>query len=321
MVDSTLKAHHGDVTIDHAFSDSLGEIMGWAADNPDELVLMHIWDCTSDGSADCGAAVLEELVSKSVAVVDDCAELRNVTVGGARALAGASSSAGLVLALYPTNGNTGQSCSAENYDESIACWGTKSLSAEVRRADESIDEVMACVEGRGVDLEALYKILSKEDRDAVQECVDKYDDESSDTSPHDLSALFSYSCWDDSSTKSTPVDQMTAYMDKVSQKGPGQGDAPLYQIQALWEESVASVAFGLLHLSSLIIDEEKSKVRGYKASVGSDSVLVSNVRSSLSAQRTHHLVHRLRPLPQPQLRRGQQRLRRRKRSPCRPKRL
>mmetsp|Transcript_15453 Transcript_15453/g.30820 ORF Transcript_15453/g.30820 Transcript_15453/m.30820 type:complete len:389 (+) Transcript_15453:195-1361(+) len=264
MVDSVLKAHHGDVTIDHAFSDSLDEILDWAAENVDELVLMHIWDCTSDGSADCGAAVLEELASKNVAVLDDCGKLTNATVGEVKALASASEAAGLVLALFPST-DSGQGCSEANYDESIACWGTKSFSADVRRADESTGEVMACIEGHGVDLEALYKTLPREDRDAVQDCVDKYDPSGSSVSPHDVSALFTYSCWDSSSSKSTPLDQMTTYMDMVSQKGPGQGDAPLYQMQALWEESTASVVIGELHLSSLVNDEVQSKLNALTA--------------------------------------------------------
>ena len=80
-----------------------------------------------------------------------------------------------------------------------------------------------------------------------------------------LIAVFTYSCWDDSSTKSTPVDQMTAYMDKITKEG-SDGSTPFYQIQALWEESTASVVIGELHLSSLVNDEEKSKLNALMTS-------------------------------------------------------
>lgn len=261
--DSKLQAHHGDVTIEHTFSDTLDEITSWAAANPTELVIMHIWDCVSDDSGDCTTEVLKELSSRNLTAIDDCNKLNGITVGEAKALAQAPSSGlGLVLPIMPTSGNTGgQACSAENYDESIACWGTKSFTKS--SSDPANPDVFDCIEWENINVDALYKDLSVEEKTALSACVEKYQDA---PAPENLQALFTYSCWDSSSSKSTPIDQMTTYMEKVSQAGPSQGSVPMYQIQALWEESVASVVIGELHLSSLIEDEAKSKLNALTAS-------------------------------------------------------
>ncbi|GMH73537.1 hypothetical protein TL16_g06221 [Triparma laevis f. inornata] len=224
--ESKLQAHHGDVTIEHTFSDTLDEITFWAAANPTELVIMHIWDCVSDDSGDCTTEVLKELSFRNLTAIDDCNKLNGITVGEAKALAQAPSSGlGLVLPIMPTTGNTGgQACSAENYDESIACWGTKSFTKS--SSDPANPDVFDCIELENINVDALYKDLSVEEKNGL----------------------------------------MTTYMDKVSQAGPSQGSVPMYQIQALWEESVASVVIGELHLSSLIEDEAKSKLNALTAS-------------------------------------------------------
>ncbi|GMH82380.1 hypothetical protein TrVE_jg6672 [Triparma verrucosa] len=264
--ETKLQAHHGDVTIEHDFSDSLDEILGWAASNPEELVIMHVWDCISDDSGDCTTEALKQLNSRGLNVIDDCNKLINITVGDAKALAKNPTSPGLVLPIMPTTGNNGgQACSSENYDASIACWGTKSFTSRTRSDTTAAPTVFDCIEDSNIDPNAPYTTLSSPQKTAVSACVEKYQDA---PAPPNLQALFTYSCWDDSSSKSTPVDQMTAYMDKVSQAGPGQGSSniPLYQIQALWEESTASVVIGELHLSSLVEDEAKSKLNALTTS-------------------------------------------------------
>jgi hypothetical protein len=169
---------------------------------------------------------------------------------------------GILLPILPTLGDDGQGCSVANYDESIACWGGRNpFVGRGGEGGQQLDLILDCVERGGVELGKAYKGLCEEERAKVEECRGKYpSDEEEGVLKARLKALFTYSCWDDSSTKETPLKQMTDYMDKVSKAGPG--DAPFYQMQALWEESTASVVIGELHFSSLVEDEEKVRVGG-----------------------------------------------------------
>ncbi|GMI47019.1 hypothetical protein TrCOL_g1011 [Triparma columacea] len=254
-----LNAHHGDIEIEHEFEDSLDEIVNWCKANPSEMVIMHLWDCGSDGSGDCNALVQGVLDGRNLKAVNDCNALVNVTVGEAKAL-GAMEGGGILLPILPTLGDDGQGCSVANYDESIACWGGRNpFVGRGGEGGQQLDLILDCVERGGVELGKAYKGLREEERAKVEECRGKYpSDEEEGVLKARLKALFTYSCWDDSSTKETPLKQMTNYMDKVSKAGPG--DAPFYQMQALWEESTASVVVGELHFSSLVEDEEKSKL-------------------------------------------------------------
>jgi hypothetical protein len=76
------------------------------------------------------------------------------------------------------------------------------------------------------------------------------------TQEADVNAL-TYSCHADSKTKDFPVNRMTDYIDKVLAAGPPT-DGQLYTVQALWQETAASVELGTLALSSLIDDEKRS---------------------------------------------------------------
>ncbi|GMH55762.1 hypothetical protein TrRE_jg12755, partial [Triparma retinervis] len=214
------------------------------------------WDCGSDGSGDCNALVQGVLDAREVKAVNDCGALVNVTVGEAKVL-GTQSFGGILLPVLPTMGESGQGCSEANYDESIACWGGRNPFVGGGGDEGQLDLILDCIEEGGVDLGKAYKALSEEERGKVEECRGEYSGDGEGLEGG-LKALFTYSCWDDSSTKEAPVKQMTDYMDKVSKAGPG--EAPFYQMQALWEESTASVVIGELHLSSLVEDEEKSKL-------------------------------------------------------------
>jgi hypothetical protein len=262
--------------------DSLDEIVTWCKANPSEMVVMHIWDCGSDGSGDCNALVQGVLDAREVkgergggtitrfvhrfahriavptrpSAVNDCGALVNVTVGEAKVL-GTQSFGGILLPVLPTMGESGQGCSEANYDESIACWGGRNPFVGGGGDEGQLDLILDCIEEGGVDLGKAYKALSEEERGKVEECRGEYSGDGEGLEGG-LKALFTYSCWDDSSTKEAPVKQMTDYMDKVSKAGPG--EAPFYQMQALWEESTASVVIGELHLSSLVEDEEKVRL-------------------------------------------------------------
>ena len=66
-----------------------------------------------------------------------------------------------------------------------------------------------------------------------------------------------YTCYNDSSSKAFPLDRMWDYLGNVSAAGPP-ADGTLWSHQALWQETDASVAVGVLHGSSLLLDEERS---------------------------------------------------------------
>jgi hypothetical protein len=263
-----LVGHHGDITVDHEFSASLAEIKAWCDANPSELIMMHIWDCNSDdANVDCNAKVREAMAALELPVVDNCSQLQGITVGQAKAM-GKLASGGMLLPVF-TNGGL---CTASNYDETIACWGTRSPfaalkeSQEQRRMDTS-DDVLACIDAHGVDLNAPYDSLTEEERLVVTKCINEHGGDAADQDK--LKALFTYSCWTDGSYKEVPIDQMTTYLDKVFAAGPSGTSNPLYQGQALWQESTASVVIGELHLSSLMEDEAKS---------GLNSIVAGHVR-------------------------------------------
>eukprot|EP00928_Gymnodinium_smaydae_P067015 TRINITY_DN49953_c0_g1_i1.p1 TRINITY_DN49953_c0_g1~~TRINITY_DN49953_c0_g1_i1.p1 ORF type:complete len:330 (+),score=30.96 TRINITY_DN49953_c0_g1_i1:26-1015(+) len=68
-----------------------------------------------------------------------------------------------------------------------------------------------------------------------------------------------YTCYTTSSTKRFPVQRMFSYLDNVSQKGPPSSGL-LWSMQALWQETTASVLIGELHASSILLDEFRSKL-------------------------------------------------------------
>jgi len=99
-------------------------------------VLMHIWDCTSDSAdVDCNVKVDEVLTAAGLPIVKDCNMLHNVTVGDTKALARREGVAGLLLPIHASG-----LCTADNYDESIECWGTRSPFAMERMLEEEGEE-------------------------------------------------------------------------------------------------------------------------------------------------------------------------------------
>lgn len=89
---------HGAISIPHAVSESLAEVVAWAAANGTEtsdLVLLHIFACSGVG---CDAATAAALASHNIAYITDCTALTNLTLGGAAARARLPGG-GYVLAL------------------------------------------------------------------------------------------------------------------------------------------------------------------------------------------------------------------------------
>lgn len=74
----------------------------------------------------------------------------------------------------------------------------------------------------------------------------------------DVEIFGAYSCWDSKDSKNTPLAQMDAYLDTVG--GQSSFSTPFNEMQCIWQETTDSVVIGELHLSSLVEDEEKSKL-------------------------------------------------------------
>merc|ERR1711957_180854 len=68
-----------------------------------------------------------------------------------------------------------------------------------------------------------------------------------------------YRCYSNSKGKDFPLARMFNYLDKISQVGPPSDGQP-WAMQAIWQETVNSVAIGQLTGSSLLLDEKRSKL-------------------------------------------------------------
>ena len=66
-----------------------------------------------------------------------------------------------------------------------------------------------------------------------------------------------YTCYADSSSKAFPLNRMWSYIGNATKGGPPT-DGRMWTVQALWQETAASVAIGELHGSTLVDDEKRS---------------------------------------------------------------
>ena len=247
--DKGLVWHHGDVTVDYEFSQSVEDIMSWTAAHPTELVYMDIWDCVGEG---CMDAATTALTSAGVPIMDSCADLDGLTLGGLKAMAQTAGS-GLLIASTAD-------CANSNYDSTLACSGYQG-----RGAEEKDDEAAAtlrggverCYEAAGrVSATATASSLSSTQLGVLVECAEALRASINATT---LESAGFYNCYDGSDTVEYPLGRMMAYLDGVSSAGPAADGAPA-QHQALWEETVASVVLGTLARSSLVKDENWSKL-------------------------------------------------------------
>ena len=74
------------------------------------------------------------------------------------------------------------------------------------------------------------------------------------------SEALSYSCWNTSTTKQGPLNEMFSYLDRVAAAGPNRTSGKLYTAQALWQETTEAIVLGGLAGSSLIDDEVQSQL-------------------------------------------------------------
>jgi hypothetical protein len=111
--------HHGSIPVEHGFADTLDEMIGWLADNPEELAMLNVWDCEGDG---CMDAVTSLVRTAKITTISDCATLKGLTLGAARAL-GALPDGGALLVITGTGSASGAACAKSHYDATLECYG------------------------------------------------------------------------------------------------------------------------------------------------------------------------------------------------------
>ena len=103
-----------------------------------------------------------------------------------------------------------------------------------------------------------------------------------------------YTCYSDSSSKALPFERMWHYIGNTTASGPPD-DGKMWTLQALWQETAASVAIGELHGSTLLDDEKRSnlnalinaRIKGNYFNTSRLNLLELNNVSSLLSPSTH----------------------------------
>ena len=217
--------HHGSVAAPYSFSHSVADIVSWLSEHPTELVILPISNC--DGGDRCLQGVRAAFAEHNVSDVADCRLLSGLTLGGTKMLA-ALPRGGALLGVTGATKHYGTACSVGNYDPTIAC--TSALSS-------------ALTGNRTVTPPG-------------EENLDRAD--SSDAMTLSQSGSDGFGCWMTDPQRTIPVGRMLRYLDRVASMPLSPGS--FTQSQALWQESVESVVIGTLRNSSLLLDEQNSRL-------------------------------------------------------------
>ena len=114
--DKGLIWHHGGVAVDYSFNQSIADIKAWCARNPDELVLMTVWDCEGKG---CMEAVGAAALAQNVSNVQDCRAIQT-TYGQAKAMGKLRTGGSFLIITGPPTPNA-VACAITKYESSLAC--------------------------------------------------------------------------------------------------------------------------------------------------------------------------------------------------------
>ena len=114
--DKGLIWHHGGVAVDYSFNQSIADIKTWCARNPDELVLMTVWDCEGKG---CMEAVGAAALAQNVSNVQDCRAIQT-TYGQAKAMGKLRTGGSFLIITGPPTPNA-VACAITKYESSLAC--------------------------------------------------------------------------------------------------------------------------------------------------------------------------------------------------------
>lgn len=238
--DGALRFHHGPVHIPHKAKAAFQEVMSWANQNAnaEELVLLIVADCS--GSS-CQEALQQTLSELSIQSVGDCRQIAQLTLGSAAAL-GRLPGGGHVLAVT--------SCVDMHYDPSLACSGLDGPSGQGQSTLRN--QVESCAARPRQCAEELRTEILEQDRSGRTD-------------------LGYYSCWEGSSGRDYALNRLlNSLRAEASQPYGGGVNGHLWQLQALWQETTASVVIGTVHGSSLLKDETKS---------GLNEAILAEVRS------------------------------------------
>lgn len=243
LTDGQLYMHHGDIPVKYPMASAVSEIIDWCkANNKDEdLVVLGITSCSGDGCVDAAKQVLK---TAGVSFIDDCSVLENFSVADALHK-GQLPGGGHLLATFD--------CWDSHYVPANTCSGYDSSEQESLKARTSripcipddLSPTTPLVELTASQFQELFKCAR-----SLRQHIDTKDAQV-------LGLPKPYTCYKDSSTKSLPVNRMLAYLQQVGAQGPP-ANGRLYTYQALWQEDTSSVVLGILHGSSLLLDEERS---------------------------------------------------------------
>lgn len=272
--------HHGPITVEHSFSSSLQEVVEWCAQNPSELVLVTVWDCVGVG---CDAAVAAAFADAGIFPLTDCASFRGLTVSAARALAQLPGGGLLLAVTAPAPSDGEPACSFQNYEPSNACSGFSTDAVDERSTSEAEAEAaLACLQDHGEPVDGASDNHGHDARiGSIRSCADKVAAALRNEATEDSSSAARvgserttrgggsvssahgvYRCYDGDASADIPLGRMFAYLDGVSAGFPnstaGSGSGQLWQMQALWQETPASVVLGTLARSTLLQDEARS---------------------------------------------------------------
>ena len=163
---SQLIWHHGAISIDYPFANSLADIIEWAGKNPTELVLLLISDCSGAG---CSAAVDDALRARNVTSLSSCNSLRGLTYGVARTRSRLPNGGSLLAVTGPSAKSGGTGCSIGNYEPSMACTG---FDGEEEQSDP--DAFYGCWKSDATHANPIGRMLSYLDSVASHGLSDTY---------------------------------------------------------------------------------------------------------------------------------------------------
>ena len=108
---SKITFHHADISIDKLLTDAVQELVTFANENPNELLLLYISHCQGDG---CNERTQQALEQIGVPSCTDGNQLSGATYGSVKKM-GRLSGGGALLAIY--------GFVAENYNSALTCYG------------------------------------------------------------------------------------------------------------------------------------------------------------------------------------------------------
>eukprot|EP00958_Prasinococcus_capsulatus_P022837 scaffold3275_cov385-Prasinococcus_capsulatus_cf.AAC.8 len=292
--DGRLIMHHGDIDIDYDMEDAMRELLDWY-DSPSERGCMQ-WPLSDTGSCiRCGAnrRKYKDLVVLYVNKCEGSGCMERVTtllsnLGVALVVSNctwyahpprSNSSDGSDasrLAKLPNGGYllVTLGCVTENYDPTVTCYGKVNadgglvphLAYGLHHSDTlAVEEVVQDCLGPGIDPSSMASTLSRKELAQVVACASSHRRKQPFLQNKASELLLRegenavYNCYVNGTHNEIPLEEITDYLEKITWRA-APSDGTLYEVQALWQETAETVIIGELLGSSLLLDEERSKL-------------------------------------------------------------